>query len=129
MATDVEPAGWSTALRSGRAGDPRIRVGLIDGTPLRRDLLMGMLKKSHPDLHIVPFPHVAACLGAATERLDVILYQDAEDSSSLATILEDVTLLREALDIPVVVVPGRGAPAQRRESGKATTTTAAPRRL
>jgi hypothetical protein len=126
MATNVEPAGWSTAWLSRCAGGPRIRVGLIDGASPQRDHLIRMLTRSHPDLHIVPFPHVAACIGAATERLDVILYCGADNGSSLASILEDVTLLREALDIPVVVIPARGAPAQRSEAGKAATT-AAPR--
>jgi hypothetical protein len=124
MATDVEPADWSIALPSGRAGGPCIRVGLIDGAPPQRDHLIRMLTKMHPDLHIVPFPHVAACIDAPAERLDVILYCDADNRSSLASILENVTLLREALGVPVVVVPARGASAQRGEVGKAATTTA-----
>ena len=126
MATDVEPAGWSIALPPRRAGGRRIRVGLIDGASPQRDLLIGMLTKTHPDLHIVPFAHVAACIDDAAERLDVILYCDGDNRSSLASILEDVTLLREALDVPVVVVPARGARAQRGEASKAVTK-AAPR--
>lgn len=124
MATRVEPAGPSAASPDLGADASRIRVGLIDGLQLRRSQLIAMLAKTHPDLHTVGFPHVAACVGAATDCLDVILYYGLDDSSSLAGILQHVTQLREAFDIPVVVVHAGGLSVQRSELSGAFDTVA-----
>jgi hypothetical protein len=115
MATKVEPAGLSAAVPAHAARASRIQVGLIDEVRLRREQLTAMLAKTHPDLHVVPFPHVAACLDAAEEGLDVILYCGPDHGSSLAGILESVTLLRETCDIPVVAIHACGLPVQRSE--------------
>jgi hypothetical protein len=132
MATKVEPAGPSAAVSAHGTGVSRIRVGLIDGLRPRREQLIGMLAKTHPDLQVVPFMHIAACIGAAAEGFDVILYCGPDDRSSLAVILESVILLRDSLDIPVVVVHAGELPvqriAQRPGCGRAETAPAKTRR-
>jgi hypothetical protein len=105
-----------------RTASGRIRVGLIDSFRLRRDFLIEMLARTHPDLDVVPFVDVAACIEPPTVDLDVILYCGPDDGSSVP---EYVNLLRKTFaDVPLVILPFIGALAQRSELGRAFKTVA-----
>jgi hypothetical protein len=108
------PSGRSARLprksAADRAANGRIRVGLIDSFRLRRDFLIEMLAKTHPDLAVVSFADVATCIEPPAVDLDVILYCCPDDGSSVP---EYVNLLRKTFaDIPLVLLPLMGAPAQ-----------------
>jgi hypothetical protein len=99
-------------LAADRAGAACIRVGLIDSFRARRDCLIEMLARTHPDLDVVSFPDIGACIESATVDLDVILYCEFDDGLPIANTLDHIMLLRETFaDIPVVVLPAVGAPA------------------
>lgn len=101
-------------LAADRTGAACIRVGLIDSCRGRRDYLIGMLARTHPDLDIVSFPDVGACIESPTPDPDVILYCESDDGSSVANTLDDVMLLRDTFaDVPVVVLPATGPSAHR----------------
>jgi hypothetical protein len=109
-------------LASDRAGTARIRVGLIDSFGLRREYLIAMLTRTHPDLDVVSFVDVAACLEPPTVDLDIILCCGPDDGSFIP---EYVNLLRETFaGVPLVLLPLVGAPAQPSELGKAFNTVA-----
>ena len=97
-----------------------IRVGLIDSFRARRDYLIEMLARTHPDLDVVSFVDVAACLELHTEDFDVILYCGPDDRQSADGIVADVNLLRKIFaGVPIVVLPGSGEPTHLGEDHKA----------
>ena len=112
-------------LTADRASTARIRVGLIDSLRARRDYLVEMLARTHPDLDVVSFVDVATCVEPPTLDFDVILYCSSDDRWSVCSILDDVDLLRKTFaDVPVVLLPLLGASALRSELSKAFNTMA-----
>src|SRR5690242_18571705 len=92
-------------IRSSAAAPNSIRVGLIDCLRFSRDCLVMAFGGFYPELSMVPFDSVSACIGAAAADLDLILYYSHHDSSFEALAMQHIKSLRQAFgDMPIVIL-------------------------
>lgn len=80
------------------------RVALIDSIQFSQDCLSMALQATHPDLLIVPFDSVSACLQTDRRDFDAILYCAHDDRSSEHQMLHCVAELKQAFAVTPVVV-------------------------
>ena len=78
-------------------------VAIIDANQIQRDLLVGELAKTHPELSAIAFATIGECLGSSADPGVVMLRVRQGTSTQIA--LEDIEQLRSAFPgVPVMAI-------------------------
>lgn len=99
-----DPAPWAGPLPAEAPVADVIRLALIDRIQFSQDCLIRAFNATHPDLQIIPFDSVTACVEAGRDDLDAVLYCTHDDGLSENQMLQGVGQLKQSFALTPVVV-------------------------